>query len=171
MFYYAFLFITSAALTAAGAYYTGIGNYVSEKYSRFRTLNRVVARTTKHKHACTVLVVSAWMVAQTLWIQFLQWINTSVVQLDKRSYSVSYVINGRVYKFVVAACKGPPHVKLVWDEYGEDVTDEVVPYMGPSNNWYGQNFSPDFWRRKTLMFHMTDGTVRPFHGNESILVH
>jgi len=85
--------------------------------------------------------------------------NCSVEKIkdNKNIYQVIYSIAGKEYRMLVKPDRGPTEVKITgWDEdedkeIGYDVTDEVLPYLGPNPSSYigktivaGENFpSPE----------------------------
>ena len=84
--------------------------------------------------------------------------NKSVIKLDSKTYQINYAINGRMYKLLVKQKRGPKPVLLISDEEMNDVTDEIIPFMGPSYDWYGKE-KPDLksLKKKSLVLQMTNG--------------
>jgi len=82
----------------------------------------------------------------------------NTTRVDKNSYEVSYSINNRQYKMHVTPITGPSAIMQVTDENEKIITDIVLQYYGPEQNWHGKNFSPSFFGCKTLTFESFDGT-------------
>lgn len=61
--------------------------------------------------------------------------SANVRKLDNGFYEVSYKIKGRNYKMIVLPERGPPKVSNIVNYNGMDVTEEVLPYMGPNYDW------------------------------------
>lgn len=141
---------------------------VKEKYNRFRELNRLVE--TRYKNTCTILWVSLVMVAKMYWMNFLQWSNNSIEHVDNKTAIVSYVLNGKLYRFVAKQKKGPSEIILVSDEDGEDVSDDVLPFYGPNRDWNGQELSPLFWKKESLTFELAIGEPKTFKNQETIIL-
>jgi hypothetical protein len=143
-------------------------NVVTEKYRKFRSLNKLVE--TQYKTIGVILWVSVCMIAKMYWINFIQYLNRSVVQQgpQRSQYHISYVIQGKLYTMVVKLKKGPQNILLISDEKKEDVTDLILPFLGPEQNWHSKTFSPSFWNREFLEFDTADGETKSFKGDETI---
>jgi hypothetical protein len=136
------------------------------KYRRWRRLNQLVSTTERNN--VRIAWISFKMVMYTLYITFLQYMNTSVRKLDRKTYEVTYVINGRLYKMIVVPKRGPIPVLQISNDRENDVTDYVLPYMGPQYNWHGSRLTPQFFGYHSLTFELGDGTDRIYEGNNQI---
>jgi hypothetical protein len=96
------------------------------------------------------------------YISFLQYVNSTVKQIGKNTYEITYIINGNTYKMIVSPLKGPSPVLQIIDHNLNDVTDEILPYLGPERNWHGKPISLDFFNKESLTFEMADGTSKIF---------
>ena len=68
--------------------HTMVKNNIQDRYQRFRKLNKLVA--TRYKNICMIFYVSLQLICKALWINFLQWINNSVKQIDPNNlYEIS----------------------------------------------------------------------------------
>jgi hypothetical protein len=137
-----------------------------EKYRKFRQLNRLVA--TKYNTVGSILLVSLNMVCKMYWLQFLQWLNSNIKHIDRKTIEITYTINGKVHALLVNVHRGPPKVIMVCDEDDEDVTDEIVKYMGPNEDWHNRKYSPDFWNKNSLTFELMNGETVTFQRNDPI---
>lgn len=147
-------------------YHVVVKDNAIEKYKKFRELNKLVS--TQYKTVAMILYVSLSMILKMYWINFLQWTNNSIEFLNKKDISVSYILHGKLYKVLLKYKKGPEVVLLVTDENNEDVTDLVVPYMGPNNDWHHNIFKPSFWNKKILNFELCSGDKLSFEENDNI---
>jgi len=139
---------------------------VITRYRKFRSLNNLVS--TRYKTIGMILWVSCCMVAKMYWMNFLHWANNSIEYIDNRTAIISYVLNGKLYRMVVKAKKGPTNILLVFDSEQNDVTEQVVPFIGPAQNWHGNEFTPSFWNKKSLTFELANGDNKTFYENEKI---
>jgi len=98
----------------------------------------------------------------------LQYLNNSIVQIDKKTYEVTYVIRGKTYKMLVKPKKGPRKVLLVSDEKQEDVSYIIFPYLGPEENFHGKKMTPKFFGKEELVFQLSSGVEKVFRENEMI---
>jgi hypothetical protein len=140
--------------------YTITKDFVTLKYEKWRKLNKLVSTTQDNK--LLVVVESIKLILQVMYISLLQKMNKSIKKLDKRTYEVTYVINGRMYKMVAKPTPGPIPILQIIDEESNDVTDKVLPYMGPTYDWHGNKLSPEFFGAKTLTFELYNGTEYTF---------
>ena len=143
-----------------------VKNTAVVKWKRFKRLNRLVS--SNYKGCCTIFWVSICMILKALWINILQHLNNSIVQIDKKTYEVTYVIRGNTYKMIVTPRKGPRKVLLVSDEKQEDVSYMIFPYLGPEENFHGKKITPKFFEKDELIFQLSSGVEKVFHENEII---
>jgi len=100
-------------------------------------------------------------------INFVQYaIGKSLRKLSKNEYELSYVIRGRIYKMIITQHRGPSPVLQVINEVEEDVTDAVVPYMGPQYDWHSSNVSPGVLGYETLIFELGNGAEKIYKNTE-----
>lgn len=149
-------------------YHIVVKNDVVEKYKKFRELNKLVSR--QYKTIGMILYVSISMVIKMYWLNFLQWTNKSIEFLNKKDIVVSYILHGKLYKVLLKSKKGPEMVLLVTDENDEDVTDLVIPYIGPNNDWHHNTFNPSFWNKKILNFELCSGDKLSFKEDQTIIL-
>lgn len=136
------------------------------KYRKFRELNKLVA--SKYKTISMILWVSLCMVAKMYWIKFLQWSNNSIQYIDNKTVIVSYVLQGKMYKLVLKPRKGPNNVLLVFDEENNDISDLVLPFIGPNQDWHKREFTPNFWKKKSMCFELSTGEQKTFSEHDTI---
>lgn len=77
--------------------------------------------------------------------------------VNKNTYEINYALNDRKYKMHIYPITGPSMIMKIINENGDDITNIVLPYMGPEQNWHGKNFSPSFFDCKVLTFERFDG--------------
>ena len=128
---------------------------VEYKYSRWKQLNTLVS--SKHDKKYMITLVSIVMILKMLYLNFIQYLNNSVKKIGKNMYEVSYVVNGKFYKMIVSPTRGPVQILQVTDQDNNDITDEILSYVGPRYDWHNTKFTPNFWGYKSLTFQMHDG--------------
>lgn len=133
---------------------------IKNTYSRWKNLNGLVS--TRHKDSMSIAWISVQMIIQACYINFIQYMNSTIVRLKPGVYEITYVINGRMYKMIVKPQKGPSPVLQISNDLQEDITDKVLPYMGPKYDWHGDAFTPKFFDCETLVFELSDGTEHTF---------
>jgi hypothetical protein len=148
--------------------YTIIKNYITIKYNKLKRLTNLVS--TRYDSSLLIVWISFIMLCKAFYQQLLQYLNNSVKKIDKNTYEVSYIINGKSYKMVVKPVRGPIPILCVVNENCIDVTDEIIQYLGPKNDWSGFNFYPDFFKYKKLEIQLSNGDVKVFNHSETIIL-
>jgi hypothetical protein len=139
---------------------------VTTKYIEFKRLNKLVE--TQHKGRVKILIVSIQIVMKTYYLSTLQYLNNSVVKIGRNKYEVSYSINGRLYKMFVVQRKGPFPILQVNNHNNEDVTEYILPYLGPNHDWHLNRVRPDTFGHKSLVFRLSNGDEVIFEEHEHI---
>ena len=143
-----------------------VKNVVTVKYHNFKRINRLVGTTSKG--VFTILWVSLCLIVKALWINIIQYMNSTITQIGKNKYLVTYIINGKTYKMLVIPKRGPRSVLMISDENQEDVSHMIVPYLGPEENFHGEVYNPEFFNKKELIFNMSNGDELIFSSNDKI---
>lgn len=76
----------------------------------------------------------------------------------KGVYSVSYTLKGKNYKFLIRNKTGVSDVLTVTNKNGDDITSEVMAYMGPNYDWHSASVPIEVFNTDKLTFEMIDGT-------------
>lgn len=135
--------------------YKMITEPIMKKYEKWKVLTSVVSSTENKR--MYILWISMKLIIKTMYLNVVQYMNSTVRQLDRKTYEVSYVIEGKLYKMVVAPKRGPAPVIQISDDESNDITDHVLPYMGPNYDWHGNVFKPRFFGHKSLTFELLNG--------------
>jgi hypothetical protein len=163
------MFLYLGILTAVVLYnldfYQICKTYGYEKYKRFQSLQKCVS--TQYKNKFTIFYVSLTLICKLLWFNIVKKIDTRIEILDKNKYIYNYMINGKHYKMVLDKRKGPELVYIILDENNNDLTNTILPYLGPKNDWHGSKFTPKFFGANILYFELSNGS-KTFLGNETI---
>lgn len=138
------------------------------RYRQFRGLNRLVS--TQYRGILMIIWVSLCMIAKMYWMNFLHWANNTIEHKDYRTVIVSYVLNGKLYSMVTQPKRGPSDVLLITDEDHNDLSDQVLPFLGPEHDWHGKKFTPSFWDKKSLTFELAIGETKTFTIDEVIQI-
>ena len=156
----------------AGISYLGgpiiVYNQITIKYRRFKLLNKLVA--SHHTSIPKILWISIVIICKSLYISFIQYMNNSVKKLDRKTYELTYVINGIMYKSIVVPWKGPSPILQITDENSVDVTDDLLPYFNHAYNYNRNSLQPSFFDNESLTFEFSDGTEKKFLSREEILI-
>lgn len=141
-------------------------NTISKYYRRIKFLNSVIPMN--YSDFCYFCWYAVVMFFKVMYVNFIQYMNNSVRIVGKNTYEISYIINGKLYKMIVNVQRGPSPVLQISDENLEDITDEILPYLGPSNNWHERKFCSIDFDKKSLTFELSNGEERTFEEEEII---
>lgn len=150
------------------SYNSNIISNINLKYNKWKRLKSLVE--TKHKSTFMIYYVSIEMILTMYYAELLKYLNKSVHKIDKNKYEVSFVINEKHYKMIVAPDKGPPKILMITDKNNEDVSEHIFPYLGPNHNWFNNKFTPKFFGYDELIFELNDGSKINFKSSEIIIV-
>ena len=159
----------TASIIGTFFYFDGpaiVKNNYQLKVEKWKKLNQLVSSA--YKGYFTIIWISLCMITKAFWINFLQYCNSSVVQLDKKTYEISYVINGKLHTILIKSKKGPRKVLLVSDETQSDISYLVEPYLGPEENFHGSKITPKFFKRKEIVLELSNGVEKIFKENDKI---
>ncbi len=153
-----------------GYFFTNnIYEFIKQKHHKWKRLNNLVS--SKHKNIIMINWISLCMLIESKYIDFLQYINKTFKKLDKNTYEITYSVNGKIYKMIVKPSRGPNIISKIVDQNNIDVTKEILPYLGPNNNWHNTNFTVDFFHCEKLIFEMNSGEIKEFDKHEKIVLY
>jgi hypothetical protein len=135
-------------------------------YEKLLLLNNVVDK--KYNNKLSSIFISFKLAIKFYYLLFLQYANNSVVKINKNTYEVSYIVNGKKYKFYVKVCKGPnPISKVLADD--NIITEEFMLYYGPSYNFHNISYTPEFFKCKKMLIHINNDELI-FHDKDEIKI-
>jgi hypothetical protein len=149
-------------------YKNQISEFVIIKYNKWLSLNNLVS--SQYNSSIMIKIISLQMIFKSLYLSFIQYMNNSLIKIDKNSYELSYIVHGKLYKMIIKPIRGPVPILCVTNENNVDITDEILPYLGPNNDWHGKKYYPDFFKYKTLNIELLNGTKKTFNDNETIII-
>ena len=138
---------------------------ITDNFNKCRNLNNIMKITSKGNR-CKAISMTITIISKMLWLMFLQWLNNSIKKIDRKTSVLTYVFAGKKYKLIIKPKRGPSPILQISNEKFEDLTDEIMPYLGPKYNWHGDNFNPSFFGCKTLTFECSDGKSTIFKNEE-----
>jgi hypothetical protein len=146
--------------------YTIVKSTVLTKYNRWVYLNTLVG--TQYKNFFLIFWFSLTMIYKAIYLSFIQYMNNSVVKLNRKTFELTYTITGKTYKILITPDRGPDLILQISDQNYNDVSDKIIPYIGPNYNWHNNKFSPKFFGYESLTFELHDGSNMTFSGNNNI---
>jgi hypothetical protein len=165
--YYIFGIISLAAFIGLDSHNV-IKEHVTIKYRKWKSVNKLVS--SKYKNRMTVIWISIKLICEAIYVNLLQYLTKSLVRLDKNTYELTYVINGNLYKCRIKVKKGPKPILQIIDHNSYDVTEVVLPYLGPEYNWHGNKISPNGLGYNSLSFELSDGEEKFYDKHDIVSV-
>lgn len=141
-------------------------HFILSKYNDYKRVTSLVS--SREKNYIYITLVSFKLIIMFYYISLLQFCNNSVICIDKNLYQVTYTINGKLYKMLVKQTKGPnPFVKIT-NEMDMDITNDILPYIGPQYNFHGSNLTPRSLHCKSLTFTLNNGNIYTYQEKDII---
>jgi hypothetical protein len=92
----------------------------------------------------------------------------------ERIYCVPFYLNGKTYKIPIVENKSSLDSKqpplMILDNNENEVTQNVIDFMGPNNDFYGMILKPKHLNYKSLVFMMEDGSEMNLLENDMIVL-
>lgn len=115
------------------------------------------------------------MLRTCCWITYLllyQRVVKNIENVGSNQFDVHYVLGNQLYKFRIQGRKGPhvPKVLQIIDEKDNDVTQSLLPYLGPREDWHQIIYQPGSLGFHHLTFNLSDGSHKTFQSDESIVL-
>jgi hypothetical protein len=148
--------------------YNVLKEYLIIKKEKLNRLYNLVA--TRHTSSVIITFISIEMLVQAFYQSLVQYLDNSITKVGKNKYELKYVINGKLYKKIITPERGPLPVIFITNETNEDVTEQILPYIGPNNDFHNEKFYPSFFGYKKLIFEMLNGESRVFYNLETITI-
>lgn len=140
-------------------------NNIHKKWLKWLQLNKLFSEKTNN--IFLIQWYSLKMTSKILWVSIIQYLNNTVVCVDKNKYEVSYVIKGKLYKFYTITNRGPtPILKIMNNDI--NVTNLVVPYLGPKFKGHNIDLSPQLLGYSSLTFQMKDDKIYKYSEDDII---
>jgi hypothetical protein len=127
-------------------------------------------KKSKNKSVITRLYTTCNIIYTIAKVYICQLFNGNIKKLDNKTFEVSYVIHGHLYKMIVIPKRGPNNYVLITNEDGVDVSSTIVPYMGSRYDFHRHPFTPRFFGYKSLVFHNVNGDESNFDEDEILIV-
>ena len=161
-------FIIISAFGTIYFYKNKIYDFLIIKYNKWISLNNLVS--SQHNSKIMIKIISLQMIFKSLYLSFIQYMNNSIIKIDKNSYELSYIVHGKLYKMIIKPIRGPIPILCVTNENNIDITEQILPYLGPNNDWHGKKYYPDFFKHKTLNIELLDGSKKTFNHSDTITI-
>ena len=128
-----------------------------------------------NRHHETIMNSVLHTVRTVTWIFYLciyQRITRNIVWVNKNEFDIHYVFADKLYKLRIKTKRGPCHTRRVLqviNDKDEDITENILPYIGPYNDWHGLKYTPKDFDAGHITFNMNNGDVVFFEEPDCIL--
>lgn len=136
---------------------------ITSSFGLYRQLKRAIDPS--NKYGC-------WYVLWAM-IQLLNQTQTYQHQPQPEKFNrdyikISYTYRGKPYYYLLKVQRGVTPIQCIQDENEKDITDIIVPYLGPNLDCHGISLKPsDFGYKKIKIVTIFDETVE-FKENDAI---
>jgi len=98
------------------------------------------------------------------YIYLYQKIYHNCINIEKNKYDIHYIYHGQLYKIRCINKLGPKknQVLMVANDKLEDISDEIIPFMGPKQNFHKLCYTPNDFKQRELSFYLSDGRILTF---------
>lgn len=108
-------------------------------------------------------------------ISFFQKYNINVVKKNKNNYEINYSIDSKAYCIRVKKKSGPSSIIMATDEKvtnneTTDVTDKIVSYLGPNEDFHGYQTKPSDLNFEKLTLMYSNGEEKVFEKDDYITI-
>lgn len=90
-------------------------------------------------------------------------------QISRNVYEVDYYHNRKKYRMRFSAKEGPPLLD-VFNERGENISEYLYEYLGPSHDFHGKKYTPSDLGLTRITVLDANLQEKVFHSNELIVV-
>lgn len=152
-------------------------NEIKENYEDYKRLKETVislepiptnfSLKTKVINTISIECKSLKMVMKNLLFRLNQYMNGNVKFISRNKIEITYVVNGKTYKLIQTVQRGPNPILKIRDG-DKDVTDKVIPYIGPQGDFHGSELTPNHLDCKELVFEYDFGEMKSFDENTVI---
>jgi len=84
--------------------------------------------------------------------------NNNANIVGRHVYQVDYTLNSRSYSMLVTPTRGPTPISNITNQNGENITDQILPFMGPKYDWHGHVPKAALFGHTKIIIQNHDGT-------------
>lgn len=132
-------------------------NYTNKQYEKWNRLKLLVSTT--ETNTFRIYYVSLKMVFSVVYSDLLNKItNNNAIIVGRHVYQVDYTLNSRSYSMMVTPTRGPNPISNIINQNGENITDQILPFMGPKYDWHGHVPKASLFGHTKIIIQNHDGT-------------
>jgi hypothetical protein len=143
-----------------------IQNIVSIKLRKVKSLIHVIQ--SQYKNIAIIMWICTRVIIKNIYITCVQKLNQTLTKIDKHTYKLTYVINGVQYIIHIKTKRGPKLLLQALDDKDNDITEKIQAYLGPSENFHGHVYTPEFFGTNELTLSLSSGEEVSFGVNDTI---
>lgn len=142
------------------------GFFVSNLYPRFKPkLEQIYILS-------TLIIKFIWQLIKLkykIYIKKYYHSKNSIKIIPKTKYSsiIEYTMNDKTYKLITKLKRGPSNILFVKSDT-TDITDEILPYLGPNEDLHNIRYTPNIFGYDRMEFYTVDGDILKFENNDEI---
>ena len=133
---------------------------IKNSYSKYeRTINFINKKKTSLPLIEKLYIIYAFVkfIFTIFYSQFIQYMYSNLrYNKTNKTYELDYIIGSNNYTLVVDSKISASNIIQIINEE-EDVTDKIIPYMGPSCDWHGKIISPSYFNMTSITFELSNG--------------
>ena len=90
---------------------------------------------------------------------------------SNKTYELDYIIEGTKYTLIINSTKSPCQIlQIVNCDEDTDITDEIMPYLGQSNDWHGKVLTPDYFNLNSISFELANGKTVVYNSHNFMTI-
>lgn len=137
-------------------------NYFMRMFEKAQIFFGFIRSSQNKKNMFLALYAMASILCLSYYLQFKQKWNKTLVQISKNSFELTYSLQGNVYKTLIYIQRGPKKLLMALDQNNDDITNLISMYLGPNNDFHHNKFTPDFFDKDSITFHLSNGEEKIF---------
>jgi len=149
-------------------YKTDSVNIILTTYKKIGQLNDVNRLLNKNTNTIDIYIKSSLMISKMLYTSFIQYMTNNIKKINKNTYELSYVLNGKQFKILIKEYKGPKIISYVTDDKDNDISDRFLELFGPSNDFHNTVFTPKSFGSSFLTVGLFNGDISRIEENQQI---
>ena len=104
------------------------------------------------------------------YVSFIQYMYSNLkFNSINNTYELEYTIGNSNYVLIVNSKKKCDILQITNDE-DIDITDEILPYIGPSLDWHGKMISPSYFNLNSITFELSNGKSITYNKNSFMTI-
>ena len=161
-----YLILATILTSAATLFFSK--DYLTQKANEVRQMYNYLYLVNHEDHFKTIYHI-AQSIYEFVRIYLTQYVFHNSKRVGKNIYEIEYTINCKSYRFLVKYKQGPSKYKSFMKDESTDVSERVMPFLGPNDNFHGISYTPQDLGFESLIVHYMDGNVRTFQKTEPLL--